>query len=375
MNTRLIVSWQGLALTQENKEEIARLVLSSIGKQHLQEPETEGPPSKQPPARARRDGRSKRVQRRRRKSSRSNHERQVNFGTTETSGAEPHNYFSYSSGLNGPAEAEACFLPEGNARGRNGRHATTVIRQSVEKRAKHIEVSLDGLWLPALSPSGSSDADRRRLSEGAARWAEPPPPSTSVAFGSAATPSSRTRYTGDFTSDGAGKWGSRPVTVASQSPFGAKGARTGAARIVGERRSRAVTAGGGGAGQRAGQLVGQRATLVHARARHGSVPDGPESFLPFDEAHGEIDEDDVPVDGAASRARLASGGAREVSGNDDTTAAAAMAMSHSTAAMLKRSRELVARAKVGRGAPFLFWSKDTAELKILNSHRDGRYRL
>ena len=172
---------QGLALSHENKQEIARLVLSSLKKQRLQkQPATNDPPHHTPTGRcaarktraaSKRTGKKRVVVRRRQRNSRSSRSSRDEdrarkhhpASTAQESG--PYEYSSSSDQNNGTcspsATAESAGVSLDSATGTHEHRddtppsasTATVIRQRVEKRAEQAEVSLDGLWLPSLSPA------------------------------------------------------------------------------------------------------------------------------------------------------------------------------------------------------------------------------
>lgn len=118
-----------------------------------------------------------------------------------TTGSGPYEYSSSRDQNNGDspsaAVGPACFPLESVTSTHEHRSGTPpsttmVIRQRVEKEAEQVEVSLDGLWLPSLSPSsglgspGAAAGRRRSSSNGGAttarggRWADSVRPSASM---------------------------------------------------------------------------------------------------------------------------------------------------------------------------------------------------
>lgn len=319
-----MTSSQGVPLSQANKNEIARLVLSSIKKQHFQPPATAALLRHQlPHARVGRSKFNKRA-RRRRKPGRSTYKDPAQYDNAEP--AHLYGRFPSASQKNANMLGQPCVSPRDPNVG--AANTTTVIRQRVEKQDQHVEVSVDGLWLPSLPSSGSSDAGIRHSSDGAARWAEP----TTWAFSSPASLLSRQADSIDNPSTSRKcKVNARPVTVALQAPCSMK--HVGEDEFigsVGRRRSGAVTAG----------KSGHSVQRPDAHQRKSLANCGPESSWGCDETEGNSDKD-APVDDKPV-ALLTNGPAVGDTGSDS-----ARHISQHTSEMLKRSRELVERAKVG----------------------------
>lgn len=281
-------------MSKANKEEIARLVVSSLQKLRLQQPVTAPEQFLSHLAHAK-PGRSKHANkpaRRRRKPSRSTREDRTKHRTSEI--ADHYECSFPLASQQKTTTPDVFYRPqESNIHGDEEEQTTTVIRQRVEKQVECAEVSLDGLWLPSLpSPGNFSGAERVRTSgDNSTRWAEP---INLKASSASVMPSSKA---------GRGKLGLRPSTVASQVPFSSKAypsesSTTGAVRAG---RSGAVTAGG-------------------ALMRQG---------MPRVEGDGR----EIPLKNR--------GDARGSEGSDATPP-----ISQDTAVMLARSRALVARAKV-----------------------------
>ncbi|CAM9100864.1 unnamed protein product [Scytosiphon promiscuus] len=175
----------GLALSRESKQEIARLVISSLKQQRLHRPAGKyGEPPQDESARQssmtilpsanRRPSKKRSAKRHRRKNSRARRDQprvlQKSLQDRHTSAAAPgpESYEYSSSGdrnTRGAALDSACFPPQqqkqlagttGACDNRDDRErsisTTTVIRQRVESREQQLDVSLDGLWLPSLPP-------------------------------------------------------------------------------------------------------------------------------------------------------------------------------------------------------------------------------
>lgn len=185
-------------------------MLSSLKKQRLhKQPATSDPPhhpslglcaGKKTRLVSKRTGKKHSIVRRRQRPCRSSRgqDRATNHHATSTaqeSGPHEDSSSSYqSSGATPPATVErACFPLDGTAGTQEHRNGTpssasatiTVIRQRVEKQPQQVEVSLDGLWLPSLSPSSGlgspgTAAGRRQVNSndgaaaatGGGRWAD-----------------------------------------------------------------------------------------------------------------------------------------------------------------------------------------------------------
>lgn len=350
-------------MSQSNKEEIARLVLSSLKSQHPKRPVTDGspPPLFHPPEDLTAAACSKRAarKRRRRKPSCSS-----DGGCTNRGSAEPsHLDETCVSCRNNPttraaAAVEPPWFPQEDVSNHTHKERTgvrqTVIRQRVEKQQERVEVSLDGLWLPSLpSAAGSSDpadatgtdiwrsSPSRSSDSGAAGWADHDHDCSSTPAGCSyptAQMLSRERSTHgpslEFRRGNHRPRSRRPVTVALKAPCRAsKGlgreARARASPHGDSKRSGAVTAGGQVA--RGRHAEEHRTKIWTSRLESSRYPDGAEA---------NSDQDGPAKDGPVGWSQ--SGGAGGDAWRGDATP-----ISQHTAAMLKRSRALVARAKVG----------------------------
>ena len=338
-------------------------MLSSLKSQHPKWPVTDGspPPLVHPPAQTTAAGCSKRAarKRRRRKPSCS-----YDGGRTDRGKPEPsHLDKTCTSCRNNPtpgaaATAEPPWFPQEDVSKHTHKERTgvrqTVIRQSLEKQQERVEVSLDGVWLPSLpSTAGDSDAadatgtDRWRGSpsrssgSGAAGWADHDHEYSSTTAGcSFPTPqilscaSSTKGPSVESRGESHRLRSRRPVTVASQAPCRAskelgREARARASPHGDSRRSGAVTAGGQIA--RGRHAEGHTTKIWTSRLECSRHADG---------AGANSDQGGPAKGGPVGWSR--SGGTGGDAWHGDATP-----ISQHTAAMLKRSRALVARAKVG----------------------------
>ena len=347
-------------------------MLSSLKSQHLQWPATEGSPPplrRHPPGHATTAGRSKRAtkKRRRRKPSCSS-----DGGCTDRDTAGPTHpneiCASFNPTTRAAAAAEPPWFPQEDMPSHKQK-ANTIIRQSVEKLAERVEVSLNGLWLPSLpSTAGGSDAaagcghqgaDRWRGSlacssdGGGACWTAHNPSLTSAGGSYPATRLlPRARGPLDPSVELMGKKHNmilrRPVTVASsQAPcrrnkvFGVSERVRGSSPHGDNRRSGAVTAEGGRERGRHAGMHRTKSWRSRLESSRNADEAGPDTDVPVG----------WPPDGEA-------GG--------DALKGDATPISQHTAAMLKRSHALVARAKVGGRVPHIigvqysciFWQRN-----------------
>lgn len=333
-----------MALSHENKQEIARLVISSLRKHHLQLPvgsvggrSQHDPPQQlsttKPPSANTRSKKKRVVKRPRRKNSSGGCEqprgRQQARNNPDALAAETgrgsYEYSSSSDRTNRSGGRAACFQRQQEHAsgvcnnpddGERLASMTTVIRQRVESREHQAEVSLDGLWLPSLPASS------RHLGS-----------SSGVA---AATPElSLGTEPGGAVRVGAGDWprSSNSATMPSSSPpF-----RT-------RRNENFTIQSGSGALARSG--VGPEETEEgRARGRRGVKPlfasDG-DGVRNDDNDRGRTSPapERFPREaGREGRRWEEDGGAGDTPGN----------ISQDTATMLEISRALVARAKVSTG--------------------------
>lgn len=336
-------------------------MLSSLKSQHPKWPVTDGsppPPLFHPPEHVTTAGRSKRAtkKRRRRKPSCSSDGGCIDRGKA---GPAPLNEICASCRTSPTTRAAAAteppWFPQEDVSNHTHKTRTdvrqTVIRQGVEKQPERVEVSLDGLWLPSLpSAAGGSDAagpagaDRWRGSpsrspdSGAAGWADHGHGHSSMPVGSSYPTAQILPRAGSTQGPSVELRGHnprlrsrRPVTVASQAPCRASKYLGGEARARASphgdnRRSGAVTAGG-----QTRHAKGNIAKTWTSRLESSRYADG---------AGADIDEDDPAKDRPVEWSQ--SGGA-----GGDARSGDATPISQHTAAMLKRSRALVARAKVG----------------------------
>lgn len=326
-------------------------MLSSLKSQHLQWPTIEGSsPRSHPQAHA--TGSKRATKKRcRRKPSRSSNGRCADRGRA---GPAHLNYFCACCKINptttSAAAVEPPWFPQNDAsNNRPKQQARTVIRQSVEKQAERVEVSLDGLWLPSLPSQGTSDAapvavrcrgSSRSPDRGAAGWAHRGHDPSSTPVGCSHPTAARwlpgTRGKQDPSAELRGQKNHlrsrRPVTVASQAPCRTnkmlRGRREAGASHGDETRSGAVTAGAGGEWERHASAPKTRTWT--SRLEGSRYVDGSEANSDRDRP-----ADNEPV-----------GWSQDEGTEDDARRGSATPISQHTAAMLKRSRALVARAKV-----------------------------
>lgn len=233
----LIYLEQGVELSQENKDEINNLVLSSIrgylqpGGNNNSIPSTLAAVV----ARASKYGANsnKRVGRlrRRRKVPRS----PAGSAYEDVNSREPSNFHQSRQQI---PEINS-FLPTDGVWCHDD--DTPFIRQSVEQQAPHVEVSLDGLWLPSLQISGGhgsgGNAARQQLDS---RWAEP----AAAAGADGAATTTTVRLGTDQPLLNGQQLRSRPTTVASTQVRHINNAQTNRAATSSELiRSGAMTAG------------------------------------------------------------------------------------------------------------------------------------
>lgn len=350
--------WQELALSQANKHEIARLVLSSIEKQQLRS-RGPAPLRTQQHSQAHTTTRTGRATRgkhaRRRKKSRSIATRVVSDGEKNTEPRDP-----YGCPLTGPEDIrESPYFPspEDGTYDKGGEPLTTIIRQRMEKQAEQAEVSMEGLWLPSLPSPSSNNAPPSAHSR--RRWADPSPCFTTA-------PSSRACDTIPPAPD-TDKNRTRPATVATQ-VFSENKSVAGATSDVAARSGAAT----------AGVSAPKRTRYVDSDASRMSETGRVASPRSFHEAEAQSDnerdvfeapKDSEPRSTPGNRGvcetferNCADGGGRETplsnpiadrlaterEGHGYRYRSNAQApMSQHTAAMLERSRMLVAKAKVG----------------------------
>lgn len=225
-------------------------------------------------------------------------------------------------------------LESGEEQGQ-GQHATTLIRQRVEKQAEHVEVSLDGAWLPSLSPAlglgspGAAAGGRHFSSDDGASPVGVRSSSAAASHPVAMLPSSpyhastpNSLHAFDARGRFPGSSGVRPGTVDSEAPKG---------RVLSHHLK-----------QNEEDVV---RTGSHPDLRQGLVHDGLESrgaraveeITPL----ADIGDDDGRTGPSIEAfARDIAGGMRS------DPAAVPKNISQDTATMLKRSQALVARAKV-----------------------------
>lgn len=347
---------QGLALSQKNKQEIARLVLSSLKKQRLFKLPVTSEPSHHPPfgqhsakrtrTAPKRTSKKRTTVRHRRHSRSSRDQDQIHQSPQAI--VEPavfEGYFSsdQNSGNVTPAVVGRSNFALENVSKASGnpmdedhdQEATTLIRQRVEKHAEHVEVSLDGAWLPSLSPSSGlgspgTAAGRRKIgsSDGVAATGDS---SLRAALSHAAvvlpfspyhtsTPSSLHAFDAQerYPSSNA----VRPGTVDSQSP-----SRRALSHHL-EKNERGSV--------RAGKYPDLRRSSVHDGEESGGSR-GFQEMIPV--------TDNGDDDGCTPRSVEAfTRDGTSCRGGD--SAAVPKNISQDTATMLKRSHALVARAKV-----------------------------
>ncbi len=332
-------------------------MLSSLKKQRLFKLRVTSEPSHHPPlgqpfvrttrTAPKRTGKKRAIVRRRRRHSRSSRDQDQNHQSPQAI-AEPEAFEGYiSSDQNSsditPAVAERSkFALERaskasgnrNTQG-HGHEATTLIRQRVEKQAEHVEVSLDGAWLPSLSPPsglgspGAAAAGRETGSNDSV--AATGDPSFRAATSSAAVMLPSSPYQTSTTSslqafDVRERYPSshivRPGTVDSQAP---------SRRVL----SHHVKQNEGGF-VRAGKYPDLRRDTVHNGEESGGAR-GFEEGIPIADIG---DEDGCTPPSMEAFTRDGTGDRR------GGPAAVPQNISQDTATMLRRSHALVARAKV-----------------------------
>ncbi|CBN79078.1 expressed unknown protein [Ectocarpus siliculosus] len=376
---------KGLALSQENKQEIAWLVLSSLKKQslHRQEKTASGLPG--PPAFAfsKRTSKKRASTRRRRKHSRSTrekprrHERSRDDsppGSYEPSPTSDHNgtggiaLTGTSRLLHFSRQGDTASACDDRSNGICSTSTTTVIRQRVEKPAEQVEVSLDGLWLPSLHPSsgvGSLGMAAGRRGSGLHDRAA----TAAVTAGHRAEESLTAGH---------------PTAVWLASPF-SRSIKTQNAPVVGDRkgsatarrsRTRPATTVASQAARRRvvpghpnheGGAVPARSRLCSSRRRFdGDAADadcvrGNRGAIPIvgdDDEYGCEDEENDGGDAPPLLGRVVAEGGRGDKHEEGGDAAVPRNISRDTATMLERSRTLVARAKAYCGQTGFFSATD-----------------
>ncbi|CAM9350178.1 unnamed protein product [Ectocarpus sp. 12 AP-2014] len=379
---------KGLALSQENKQEIARLVLSSLKKQslHRQETATTGLPGPPTLAFSKRTSKKRASTRRRRKHSRSRREKHRKRersrdgsppGSYEPSPSSDHNGTGgiaptgTSRLLHFPRHGDTTSAYDDRSNGVFSTSTTTVIRQRVEKPAEQVEVSLDGLWLPSLIPSsgvGSTGtaAGRRgsglhdRATTAAVTAGQRVEESLAVGHPTAvwlASPLSRPMNTQNTAVVGGSK-GS--VTARSIRSIRARPATTVASQAA---RRRVVP----GHPNHEGGAVQARSRLCSSRRRFdGDAADddcvrgdrGAIQVVGDNDEYGCEDEENDGGDAPPLLGRVVAGEGcrdRHEEGGDATVP---RNISRDTATMLERSRTLVARAKAYCGQTGRFSATD-----------------
>ncbi|CAB1096699.1 unnamed protein product [Ectocarpus sp. CCAP 1310/34] len=376
---------KGLALSHENKQEIARLVLASLKKQslHRQEMTTTGLPGPPKLAFSKRINKKRASTCHRRKHSRSRreiprkHERSRDdspAGSHEPSPSRDHNGTGgiaptgTSRFLHSSQHGDTASACDDRSNGVCSTSTTTVIRQRVEKPAEQVEVSLDGLWLPSLHPSsgvgspgtavgrrGSGLHDRAATAAVTAghRVEESLPAGhpTAVWLDSPLSRSIKTQNT--------------PVVGGRKGSVTARSSRTRPATTVASHAARRRVVPGhpnheGGAAQARSRLCGSR------RRFDGDATDadcvrgdrGAIQIVGDGDEYGCEDEEHDGVDSPPLLGRVFAEGCRGHRHEEGGDATVPRNISRDTATMLERSRTLVARAKAYCGQTGRFSATD-----------------